>query len=305
MNRPAGEQTPQGHNIWQDAGSLSREIESKAEPIDYGKMLGDAQVLMLGEDFLDRSVRKHLIKRAGDFKQAGFTHFAVEINPEEPLGKLCENPQELNSLPNRIPYNTEYGETIKALMLEGIKVVPIDMDQSTRPTADQREEHLTKDIVQILEADPNARVAVLISSGHALKSDMPDADGKEWPRAWVAVQLERQGIGLVSAQYIGGNEPSPTFFNGAAKEAGLSHKEFMMDLRPYRDQDGVVFGAGTTDFLIHLPQTSDGRRMGNLVMHMPVHDAHADNPKPYSPVFKNRELPTPPPPPKPSPSPLP
>ncbi|WP_190823640.1 TraB/GumN family protein [Saccharopolyspora pogona] len=107
-------------------------VRQHAEPIDYGKLFGDARVLMLGEDHRDRAIRRHLVGYVQRLKDIGVTHYAVEA-PANPAF------QELNAGRDVSLSGVDVGpavsgggyeEVVRAVSRAGIEVVPVDVDQS-------------------------------------------------------------------------------------------------------------------------------------------------------------------------------
>jgi hypothetical protein len=106
--------------------------------------------------------------------------------------------------------------------------------------------------------DTDARILVLIGGFHTTKQ--PGYDGFKMAGA----RLNEAGIPAVSVQIAGGSRGGGgTFLSDAVGRAGADSEEFMLDMRPYDNSPGTVpFGAGNTDYVIHLPQSGRGRVSG-------------------------------------------
>jgi hypothetical protein len=91
-------------------------------PIDYNVITADSQVISFGDDRFKHTIRDHLCDCIPALKKAGITHFAVGLSTKTDA-----------SVP--IPYRKLY-QTISHY---GIKVVPVDIDQSTNPSREERE----------------------------------------------------------------------------------------------------------------------------------------------------------------------
>ncbi len=152
------------------------------------------------------------------------------------------------------PGRADYVEAIKAMASQGIKIVPIDIDQSSKPSQEKREAHLADNLLETFQKNPQARVAVLIGTNHTLRvyditKDVPSLHQR----------IIRAGIPTINAVFTGGEENIPRNITESAVQAGLGNTEFMLDMRPYIGMKNVPYGAGEVDFVIHLPQTGSHR----------------------------------------------
>ena len=240
------------NNPWNSQSELALEIESQSCPVDYGQLIADSSVLLLGENHGNNSIssiRTHLADQAKALRDAGITHYAIEAPPNEVFDRLNKGEQvDLNSVQLGPPMpNTNYEETIRAMVSEGIVVVPIDADQKTdQKSGEERNQHITNNIRKVLLNSPGAKIAVLIGGFHADRRRDND----------VAHSLIEDGVSVTSVQFSGGDETkSPSSFLGATSQAGLYSKDFMMDLRHYKGMSGVVFGGGEAyDYVVHLAE---------------------------------------------------
>lgn len=238
-------------SLWNVRNALSREIEVQAQSVDYSRLLGDSRVLMLGESHDNSAIRLHIAQYAANLKRAGITHYGIEAPPNPLFDELNNGSSaDLSSIPlGPWPHAFGYETAVSAVLAEGIKVVPIDIELSPTPSAEERETYIAGAIAAVLDSDPAAKIAVLIGRCHIDKRER-----KYEPKAWAARKLTDMGIDVVSAPIIGGSSGIPRGFLEASRVAGLSQEEFMLDLRPYQDQKGVVFGTGAVDHVVHLPQ---------------------------------------------------
>jgi uncharacterized iron-regulated protein len=238
-------------NPWLNNETLSEEIANQGKPVNYVELVGDNSVIMLGEKHGNTSIREHIARNAAEFKKAGITHWAIEAPYDPAFDDLNNgNPVDLSSvdLGPLSHIDKSYEQAVRAMASQGIKVVPVDMDQRTIPSSEEREPFLKDSVKLILADDPDAKVAVLMGSNHTDKNKSPHTVTS------MTARLVDEGIKVVAVHYVGGTESSPSHFLGATAKANLGQSEFMMDLRPYQEQEGVVFGAGSADYVIHLPQ---------------------------------------------------
>lgn len=236
--------------------ALGAEISAKASPVDYAELVGDSPVLMLGENHGNGCIRDHIAEHAVQLRAAGITHYAIEAPHDSAFDELNAGGQISLDHVDLGPFSRQdrsYERAVRAVAVQGIKVVPIDIDQSIKPTKEEREAFLTDGVLTILADDPSAKVAVLMGGFHAVKKKSPHSVSS------MTTRLVDKGVGVVAAQYAGGTESAPTLFLGAASGAGMGQSEFMMNLRPYQDNPSVVYGPGVADCVIHLPQEASAR----------------------------------------------
>ncbi len=258
MNVMHSETLNNAQNPWSSKELLSAEIAAKATPVDYAEVLNESSVLMLGENHHNAPIRDHLAAHAAQLKAAGITHYAIEAPINPAFDELNTSGQISLASVNLGPLSAQdksYERAVQAMVAQGIKVVPIDIDQGTQPTKEKRETFLTDRIKAILADNPTAKVAVLIGGNHAIKKK------SEYSVSSTTTRLVDAGIKLVAVQYAGGEDTSPTAFHEAVLGAGMGQSEFMMDLRPYQETPGVVYGPGSTDYVVHLPQNPN--KIGN------------------------------------------
>jgi len=238
-------------NPWLNSRTLTEEIANQAEPVNYINLVGDNSVIMLGEGHFNSPIRENIALHAAEFKRAGITHYAIEA-PNNPAfdelnsGNLVDlTTVTLGPVPDE---HKSYERAVRAMADQGIKVVPVDIDQRAKPSKQEREIFLTDGIKKILAMDPDAKVAVLMGGHHSIRT-VHDGSVPS-----MAARLIEEGMKVVAVQYLGGIERTPSHFLEATANAGIGQSDFMMDLRLYGKQQGVVFGTGNADYAIHLQQ---------------------------------------------------
>ncbi|KAJ6125890.1 BTB/POZ fold protein [Penicillium samsonianum] len=196
-------------------------------PVDYN-LLCDTDVIFFGDQHSNQPIRDHLCAHAASLKSAGITHFAVEAPTLEdvPMSDIL---------------------LCRTLAKNRISVLPVDIDQSSGPTGEEREAFIFNALSKILRSGSIVKVAVLIGSFHMSKKKILT------PRILsTATRIESAGFSTRRLMFCGGYNRIPTIFTEPARLAGLGQKEFAFDARPY-GEDGP-FG-GDADFIIHLAQS--------------------------------------------------
>ncbi len=236
---------------WKSPQDTAKEIKDRHQSISYIQIVGENRVLFLAEKHNNHPIRRHLVQYARDIKAAGITHYAIEAKEEgnavfERLNKGGES-VDLSKV-DVGPGGADYEETIRAMVAQGIKIVAIDIDQSKKPSGEEREAKITENIEKILQLDPNAKVAVLIGAFHTSRRTSIEGVRQTGSRL-----MELQ-IPAVNVRFAGGEDDGPTMLTGAVSQAGLASQEFMLDFRPYANSQNVPYGKGEVDWVVHLPQ---------------------------------------------------
>ena len=227
----------------------SYERPAQACLLDYQALLADKRVLFLGEEHSNISITPHLVSSAPLFKAAGITHYFIEAptTGKATFEKLnCGEKVDLSALdcgPGR-----DYQDACYAMIRQGILVYPIDIDQTHRPSREEREAHMAQEMRDILARDSSAKALVRIGRFHAGKYA-----GLVEKVATLRTRIEASGIPVSVAALTGGTSTGPKSLLNAASAAGLSQTLFVVDLRLFSNKD-VLFGAGEMDYAIHLPQ---------------------------------------------------
>jgi len=237
---------------WMNPDKASWEVREKHQGVDYSAIVGDNRILFLGENHSNTAIREHIQQHAVNLKNAGITHYAIEAKDtgNEVFERLNKGEAVDLSRVDVGPGRRDYEEAIQAMAAKGITVVAVDIDQSLKPTKEEREAHMTRNLQQILEENPDAKIAYLVGSFHTSKAVFSDGVISTRER------LEEAGVSSTVVCFAGGNNDVPRVLTDAARKAGLTNREFMLDMRNYSDSksSGVPFGAGQTDYVIHLPQ---------------------------------------------------
>lgn len=239
-------------NPWSNGESLGVEFEATAQPVNYAELIGENSVLMLGECHTNDAIREHIATHAADLKQAGITHYAIEAPWDPIFNRLnsgeCVDLSYTNVGPSLGSTNS-HERAVHAMANQGIIIVPIDIDQTTRPSNQTRETFLADALKQVLVEDPTAKIAVLIGAMHAMKSESKYSD----TTPSMARLLANDEVAVSTIIYIGGSEMGTNAASAAAR-VYKDQSEFMIDLRPYEGMDNVVYGSGNADYAVHLPQ---------------------------------------------------
>ena len=270
---------------WDKVETIAKEIKAKRQAVDYREIFKERQCIFLGDNHANSSIREHIGHNASNMKAAGVTHFAIEAddNGKPVFDKLCQGEQvdlsnvdvgpaesaaRLSKLGEMVraaasgsalssdtndAYAGRAGDehVIRSVAKVGLHIVPIDMDQSTKPTGEERERHLSDGLLRIYQQYPDAKVAVLIGGFHTLKRYK--SEGIET----VAQRVANAGYKTASVQFAGGRSDSPMNMTEGARNAGVANEEFIIDLNPYKTSRSVPYGPGEADYVIHLAQIRD------------------------------------------------
>ncbi|KAJ6116166.1 BTB/POZ fold protein [Penicillium sp. IBT 18751x] len=124
-------------------------VEQKGNPIDYTCLTADSQVIFFGDIHSKHSIRDHLYGNIPALRRSGITHFTVEV----PTTKGAFIPLDYRKLYDTLGYY-------------GINVVPVDIDQSTNPSAEEREAFIAANIIGLLESTPGIKLAIVFGEFH-------------------------------------------------------------------------------------------------------------------------------------------
>jgi hypothetical protein len=257
-DQPSGAGTP---DPWASAQSAAAEVASRKQPVDYATILGRARVLLAGENHANTAIRAHLAGRAEHIRHAGFTHYGIEAGPagQPAIDALHRGERVDLSRVDLGPGGADYELAVRAMAAQGLRIVFVDVDTAAQQKVGRegREQHITDHIAAALASDPDTRILVLIGGFHTGKTPM--TDGIKSTRT----RLDEAGIDTVTVEIVGGTLSIPRILTDAAAAAGAADEEFMLDLRGDQTSRSVPFGAGNTDWVIHLPQR------GNTDPHSP------------------------------------
>lgn len=235
---------------WQNSADASKEIKRQHQPVDYAQMVANNRVLFLAENHSNHPIRDHVVQHARDIKAAGITHYAIEANEagNAVFERLNKGEAVDLSKVDVGPGRADYEAAIRAVAAQGIQVVAIDIDQKTKPSKEAREARITENINRLLEADPNAKVAVLIGGFHTTRHYVSEGVSS------VGRRLMEAQVPAVNVHFVGGEVKPPLILTNGASEAGLASQESMIDFRPYSNLERPPFGKGEADWVVHLPQ---------------------------------------------------
>ncbi|MEV0032774.1 hypothetical protein [Nocardia sp. NPDC050793] len=231
-----------------------------ARPVNWAQLIGDSQILFLGEDHSNYPVREFLRDQAPALHEAGVKYLGVES---------WRHPIKDNSIGQSFHWDEAgYRRMRSAMTLSGIEIVPFDVYPERYPggssLAGRREEHMAKSIIDILQRDPAARVCVLVSKdqlridgppGHSSMRQLVIDSGHPTNSTVFYGGLSRRGIS---------HWPS-TMVDVAARRLitrrpEIIHDPFVLDLAGYRRElaraqidvgNNHIWGA---EKIIHLPQ---------------------------------------------------
>ena len=247
-----GVEVDTSEDVWSSNARVAQELKSKHQPVEYSQMVGDARVLFLAENHSNHAIRSHIVSHAADLRRAGITHYAIEANEasNQALERLNAGEDVDLSKVDLGPGREDYEKAVRAMAAEGIKVVAVDIDQSTKPMGEEREARITENINRLLEAEPNSKIAVLIGGYHTSRHYVSEGV------ASVGRRLMEAQIPAVNVHFAGGEDKTPRVLTDGAREAGLAGTEFAFDLRPYASSlsKHVPYGPGEADYIVHLPQ---------------------------------------------------
>jgi len=161
---------------WMNPDKAAWELRDKHQTVDYSAIVGDNKVLFLGEIHSNSAIREHIQQHAANLKAAGITHYAIEAidNGNDIFERLNRGEAVDLSRVDVGPGRRDYEAAILAMAAQGIKVVAVDIDQSTKPTKEEREAHMTGNLQKILQEDPNAKIAYLVGESHSSKTVLLD-----------------------------------------------------------------------------------------------------------------------------------
>jgi hypothetical protein len=229
------------------------ELGNKHIPIknvNYEEILGNARVLFVGEDHSNGPIRLHLATNASKFRELGITHYLIEAAPDN-TGKISQlnagkfvDLHDVNCGPSN---NAKYA--VGSLSAAGIKIVPFDIDQTLRPSNEDREKHMFEVVKGILESEIDARLLILIGAFHTVKGNY-GVDNIPSLRK----RCEELDTGIRAVEILGGSQTYPTILKDAVKKAGKESLEFMVAANQFPSEIKLLGGPNHIDYLIHLPE---------------------------------------------------
>lgn len=252
ISTPTYCESPQ--NIWEDPQFLADEITNKAQFVDYSAIIGQSEVLLLGENgHNNSSVRSHLANNSISFKERGISHFTLET-PHKFRRAFLDIHRGIKTklTPNMCApiysnnKHNNYEDTVRSLIKEGILVVPIDPNERIIDE-EQRESELSRRITRIMRENRDHRVAALVGNLHVSRLE------RHHTISPLGYRLVEAGLDVVTVMFAGGNADID-HFSKATRIAQLAEEEFMLDVRHYKGHHKDFDVIETVDFVIHLPQ---------------------------------------------------
>ncbi|MEU2043443.1 hypothetical protein [Nocardia niwae] len=203
-------------------------------PVDWGELMRDNRILLLGEDHSNVAARHFLQEQAAALRAAGVTHYGIEA-PHHPAIDALNAGLRPNLAEVRFgPGWATYQEVVEAMAAEGIEIVPFDVTNPASPHGsalrDVRESAMAKHIAEVMAADPSAKMVVLVGRLHITR------DLAEWARTTgayghpLAARLTDAGLTTRTVGVWGGNDPL-----SVVERVHAADETFMADLPPRSD----------------------------------------------------------------------
>ena len=218
---------------------------SEVLPVNYSPVLGDNRLIFAADHHLNWNIREHILKYARSLKDAGITHFAIEI--ENTKQKLLDDLSEGRDVDiSGSGLDPKYVEALREVAKHGIKLVAIDVPHTFETIlSENRENGLFDNTKSILSSNTSNKVFVLIGTFH------------------VVTEFNPSGIRSMRGRFVdsGVSVPSVFFYEGVGgsakldrmvKEQDLADKDFMLDHRSEQDRIAIPFD-NDADWIIHLP----------------------------------------------------
>lgn len=160
----------------------TKDYLKKLPDLDYKNVLKDHKVTLLGEHHKDNAAKEHVAEYAKNMKDAGATHFAVEMIPQKmqpTLDKFMKGDKEarkeiqdyLNKTWDQSYPGTgeKYMKMLDAVKDSGLKIVGMDINghiDKGEKGRTERDQAWANSISNILKNDPNAKVVAYGGSAH-------------------------------------------------------------------------------------------------------------------------------------------
>lgn len=222
-----------------------REAVEYRRPVEWNDILGDDQILLLGEDHSHTEVRELLAQQASALRSAGITHFGIEAPPHPAFEALNTGREvDLGTVRCGPGPDSSYQYAVAAMARAGIKIIPFDVPDFGTPHGDPlrdvRESHMTGVLTAAMRAEPGSRIAVLVGDLHINRNvdDWMQKTGARLPP--MADRLTDTGFSTKSVSVR----------SSMTNEEGIKHETFVADLtglRGLENQQGPL-----TDAVINL-----------------------------------------------------
>jgi hypothetical protein len=140
-----------------------------------------------------------------------------------------------------------YEKIIRAFAQMGVHIVPIDVEDKLQYSYQQREDILEEELMKIYEANTSARVAVFIGSAHTYRGEL------ERKFYLLGGRTETRGIRSATVMYTVNGNSFSSELSQAIRLAGVTQKQFMIDMKPYQNMPDIPWDLKHADFVINLP----------------------------------------------------
>lgn len=146
----------------EEARPFKEEVEQHGKPpVEVlREAMQENDVLIMGEKHIEESPhREGMTPLVDDLKEAGATHFVVEMTDEQLEGYLKDGNME--HLPPGLRHQ-DYVDLLKKVQDEGLEIVPAN----SSGTEQERDNHMASVISNILEKDPGNKVVFWVGQMH-------------------------------------------------------------------------------------------------------------------------------------------
>lgn len=163
------------------------EIDKHGKPVKdvLTEAMKENDVLIIGERHTEKSpLRELTTEMIGDLKQAGATHFAVEMTPKQLQSYLKDG--DMKHLPGGLRHQ-DFVDLISKVQDEGLELVATN----SSGTDQERDDYMAKVISDTLKEDPNNKVAFFVGYLHG-------ADTSAGANRSAANLLRDQGVSVAT-----------------------------------------------------------------------------------------------------------
>lgn len=238
-----------------DQQDFLAEAVRQRRPVDWGELMRDNRVLLLGENHSNDTVREFLRQQAAELRRAGITHYGIEA-PHHPAFDALNAGLPVDWGDVRCgPGWGNWTDAVEAMAAQGIQIVPFDVNQPGSPRGsplrDIREAAMAKTIAEVLRGDPNARMVVLVGNLHLIRDTSTWSHKTGGYAPPLAARLEDAGFAPRTVSMVGGTIPESRL-----SEGDTAGETFMVEI-PTADTAGGRLPHGLPNAFIHL-RTGDG-----------------------------------------------
>ena len=229
--------------------------------IDYASLFENQRVVFFGEQHTLVSPKDDFLAGIAEMASAGVTHIGYEFLPvsmQSEIDRFYEKGDNREQLLKHFNEGKIYDEQcaerymqiVETAKANGIKVVALDFEADTvqrqeiSHTFNGRNQQWAKLMSDILNSDPNSKIAVYCGGAHAGYYPVDDRANNE---------LRKQGHDSLTVKYCGGQIFKKDYVFGfddkvakSAVEAGLQRQRFVVNVDRTMSRE--------SDLYIHLPQ---------------------------------------------------